>query len=598
MRRHKLLGGLLLTGLILGLACGEDDGSGPPPGDPPVVTGISPTTVSPGDTVTISGSNFSSVETENTVTFRNPISAIQPFEASETELRVVVDKDATDGQVTVATEGGSDTTTESLDVLRGIGDVFVFGGTGTNQTLVLANPSASTRYLVVPHASNANASVLTNHGYEISSATAPPVALTAEEAPRPLHISAHEWFETQRWENAAKVVERYGTPRGAFAKRPVLEAPAGGGFRQFYVLKTTTGDQNSASSYARITAQLRYSGTKCLVYADVETLMTGNFAQSHFTAYGQTFDNSIEATNVSYFGAYSDVDGNDKVVLLVSPVVNRLQEPPCELPDGPCDCGFIAGFFNPRDLYASPPVPSGTTNHAEVLYLLAADPNGTWDCSFPVAETASENLGTITHEHEHLISFSHRIFFQGGVAQATWLEEGMAHMAEDLNGENSSNFGRGREYRRDPGGISLEDNSAPLEQRGGIYLMLRLLADRYGTGILKNIVQSKCTGRACIQNVTGMTFNDVFGEFLAAQYLSGRGITSDERYNYSSIDINDFGALTVIQHVAGGADVTGTVRRSGGDFHIFTGLIGLDSVFEFNATSGQPNLRSVIVQIQ
>jgi hypothetical protein len=40
--------------------------------------------------------------------------------------------------------------------------------------------------------------------------------------------------------------------------------------------------------------------------------------------------------------------------------------------------------------------------------------------------------------------------------------------------------------------------------------------------ILKSIVQSKCSGRACIQNVTGMAFYDVFAEFLAAQYPSGR----------------------------------------------------------------------------
>jgi hypothetical protein len=111
------------------------------------------------------------------------------------------------------------------------------------------------------------------------------------------------------------------------------------------------------------------------------------------------------------------VDGNGKVILLISPVVNRLDEG-CTLPD-PCDCGFIAGFFNPRDLYGSPPVPAGTSNHAEVLYLLAADPTGVWDCEFPVDETASENLGTITHEQEHLTSFSNRLFFQGGVTQVT-----------------------------------------------------------------------------------------------------------------------------------------------------------------------------------
>jgi hypothetical protein len=297
---------------------------------------------------------------------------------------------------------------------------------------------------------------------------------------------------------------------------------------------------------------------------------------------------------VSYFGSYSDVDGNGKILMLVSPVVNRLEE--CA--PGDCSCGFIAGFFNPRDLYASPPVQAGTTNHAEIIYLLAADPTGVWDCQFPVDETATENLGTIPHEHEHLISFSRRLFSEGGVAQVTWLEEGMAHMAEDLNGDNSSNISRGKLYRANPSAISLENNTAPLEQRGGIYLMLRLLADRYGTGILKNIVQSKCTGRACIQNVTGLGFSDVFAQFLAAQYLSGQGITADERYNYTSIDLGDFGALPATLHVAGGADAGGTLKRTSGKFHIFTGTLGQDSQFQFNDLSGKAGMRDVIVRIQ
>jgi hypothetical protein len=289
------------------------------------------------------------------------------------------------------------------------------------------------------------------------------------------------------------------------------------------------------------------------------------------------------------------VDGNGKVILLISPVVNRLEEPGCS--PGNCSCGFIAGFFNPRDLYNSPPVPSGTSNHAEILYLLAADPGGQWDCEFPVLETAAENLGTITHELEHLISFSQRVFQQDGVVQVTWLEEGMAHMAEDLNDDNSSNIGRGSLYRSDPGAFSIEDNNAGLEQRGGIYLMLRLLADQYGEGILKEIVQSKCTGRACIQNVSGKGFYDVFAEFLAAQYLSGKGITDDERFNYTSIDIDDFGTLPVPIRPVGSIGVTGTVRRSAGEFHIFQNT-GTENIIGFTDTSGNAKLRAVIVRLQ
>ena len=105
MRANRIMAALCV---LMGMACG-DDGSGPPPADPPVVTSLSATSVTPGQTITITGSNFSPTAAENTVTFANPLSAIKATTATTTQLTVVVDKDATDGPVTVMTAGGSDT---------------------------------------------------------------------------------------------------------------------------------------------------------------------------------------------------------------------------------------------------------------------------------------------------------------------------------------------------------------------------------------------------------------------------------------------------------------------------------------------------------
>ena len=182
-----------------------------------------------------------------------------------------------------------------------------------------------------------------------------------------------------------------------------------------------------------------------------------------------------------------------------------------------------------------------------------------------------------------MISFSHRIFNEGGATQETWLEEGMAHMAEDLNGRHDANINRADYYLQDPGGVSLEDASASLEQRGGIYLFLRLMADRYGTDILKDIVQSRCAGRACIQNVTGRNFYDLVPEFLAALFLSGKGITSDPRFNYTSIDLDDYGTVSTQTGLIG-VDSVGDLRRSSGDFYTYNGAIGLDTQLTFVET--------------
>ncbi len=597
MRLRELSSFVLAACLLLTVACGGDDTTAPQP-DPPVVAGVSATTVAPGDTLVISGSNFTSPPSSNQVRFTNPLGVSTPVAGNSSELTVVVDQDATTGPLTVSNSSGSDNGPD-ITVTRGIGDFFVYGGLGASNELALPNPTATTQYLVIPHGTNANAPFSADYGYQISSANTLLRAASADRGPTrraaATQSDAQGDFEAWRWEQASELVERMGapktTPRPIEAAAEVAAAP----FRQFYVLKTASGSATNPANYAHITADLRYTGTKCLVYADVDTSLNpaNNFDDIHFQQFGQAFDNSIEPTNVSYFGDYFDVDGNGKVIILITPVVNRMTPANSN--------GFIAGFFLSIDLYAPPQVPAGTTNHAEIFYVLASDPTAEFNPGippFPIAFTADENIGTIAHEHEHMISFSHRIFQEGGVTQVTWLEEGMAHMAEYLNDRHDANIKRADTYLQNPGAVSLEDNSTPLNQRGGIFLFLRLMADRYGTDILKDIVQSKCTGRACIKNVTGRDFYDLVPEFLAALYVSGKGITADPRFNFTSIDLADYGTVSASTGVIG-LDAVGDVRRSSGDLYLYNGVLGQDTrltFFELAPTGVK--LRDAIVRVQ
>lgn len=597
MRLRELSSLVLAACLLLTVACGGDDNPAEPQPDPPVVAGVSATTVAPGDTLVISGSNFTTPPSSNQVRFTNPLGVSTPFAGNSSELDVVVDQDATTGPITVSNASGSDNGPD-VTVTRGIGDFFVFGGLGASNELALANPTATTRYLVIPHGTNANAQFSIDYAYQILSNNTVVRAVSTNRGPTrrtaATQRDAQGDFEAWRWEQASELVERVGAPKTM--PRPIeASAEVAAPFRQFYVLNTDSLSVLDPDNYEHITADLRYNGTKCLVYADVDTSLNpaNNFDQIHFQQLGQAFDNSIEATNVSYFGGYSDVDGNGKVIILITPVVNRMTPPGSG--------GFIAGFFLSIDLYTTSQVPAGTTNHAEIFYLLAADPTAEFNPGippFPIAFTADENIGTTAHEHEHMISFSHRLFNEGSVSQVIWLEEGMAHMAEYLNGRHDANIKRGDIYLQNPGAVSLEDNSAPLNQRGGIFLFLRLMADRYGTGILKDIVQSKCTGRACIQNVTGRNFYDLVPEFLAALYLSGKGITADPRFNYTSIDLADYGTVTAPTRLPGD-DLVGDVRRSSGDLYLFDGTLGQDTRITFTelAPTGV-KLRDAIVRVQ
>ncbi len=574
-------------------ACSKDDTTQPPPPDPPVVRGVSATIVSPGDTLVITGSNFRSPATANTVTFTNPLGVSKAFAGTANSLSVVVDQDATSGAIQVSHDGGTGAG-PLVEVRRNIGDFFVFGGLGAGSVLALPNPTATTRYLVVPHATNPSAPYSEILGYSMETGSVTPAAATVvakrgEAATSPTAFGPQEAFESWRWEQTRELVERAGVPKRPMVTQAATEPAAPQVTRQFYVLRTASGNVTNPVNYQRVTAELRYDGAKCLIYTDLDTLATGNFALSDLRAIGQAFDNGIDATNVQYFGDYSDIDGNGKAIILITPVVNRMT------PGG--SGGFIAGFFLSIDLYSPPTVPSGTTNQAEIFYLLAADPTGFWGNGFPVDFTRETNISTTAHEHEHMISFSHRIFKEGAVTQETWLEEGMAHMAEDLNGLDVDNKKRTAIYLGNPGAISLENNYATLAQRGGIYLFLRLMSDRYGEDILKKIVQSRCAGRACVQNVTGRDFYDLFAEFLGAIYVSGRGITADPRFNYTSIDITAYGTLLPAPRTAGDL-VAGDIRRTSGDFYLFSGTLGQESRFTFSDDSGNSRLRHVIVRVQ
>jgi len=92
----------------------ESAGSSEPPSRPPVVVNFAPINGSVGTTVTITGSNFASLPTSNTVAFGEAISTVTA--ASATTLEVTVPQGAETGRITVSTIAGSFTTAASFTV--------------------------------------------------------------------------------------------------------------------------------------------------------------------------------------------------------------------------------------------------------------------------------------------------------------------------------------------------------------------------------------------------------------------------------------------------------------------------------------------------
>lgn len=576
--------------VALSAGCG-DDGATPSVTPAPVVMALSEPIVAPGDTLRITGSDFSDRLVDNTVSFHNPLAVAAPFAGNSTTLDVVVPPDAATGPVRVSTlDGGTSTAGPVLHVTHGLGEVWLFGGTGS-RTLKLRFDTGTEQYLLIPHATGGPVPQVVAYDLE-SAGVAGPVAtrnsLVASSSP----TSDGAWaFKRNLLDSAARMASRHpGSPVPAARANDAAQPET----RQFNVLNSSdpAAEIDDPQYYTTVTARLRHNGTHCLIYTDVDTLATGNLTDADIGLLGDTFDTRIYGVNTSAFVPEKDLDVNGKVIIVISLVVNGLS---------PADSSFtITGFFNPIDLYPQGPIaPAGTTNYGEVLYLLASDPLGERGQVLERQKVADENLITSAHEFEHLISIAHRQFDEGGALQATWLEEGMAHVAEDLNGLDRANISRIKRYLLNPGGVSLEDSQAPIEQRGGIFLMLRWLGDRFGDQIFSDIVQSRCEGRGCIEAVTGENFYRTFADFLATLYLSGKGIAADGIHEIQSLDLTDtavYGSVTAPVRLLG-FPAGGTVARTGGNLVIYTNNMVETGEFTFAAPSSA-RLRSVVVRIQ
>ena len=227
--------------------------------------------------------------------------------------------------------------------------------------------------------------------------------------------------------------------------------------------------------------------------------------QSFYDDLTVELDDKVYPTDVAYYGGPSDLDDNNRALVLFTKEVNELTEPGSQT--------FVAGFFFPGDLASESSCPVG--NQGELLYILAPDPQGAFGDTISVTFAKRNARGVVSHEFQHLLTASQRVFDAGGFGnlEETWLSEGFAHIAEEVSGLavaelpvrtnlklseavtsdatfeafasfHISNFIRLREFylrpfdtralaTADPGG------SASLRMRGFSWNLLRWAADRF-----------------------------------------------------------------------------------------------------------------------
>ncbi|HEY2806828.1 MAG TPA: hypothetical protein VGI92_13295 [Gemmatimonadales bacterium] len=313
--------------------------------------------------------------------------------------------------------------------------------------------------------------------------------------------------------------------------------PPAGSLSNFKVLANF-----SSGTFATVTAKLVYVGNNVLLYID--TLAPANgFTPSQLQLFGGRFDSTLYDIDTTTFGSPSDIDNNQRFIMLMSPTVNG------DTPTSTCQTeGFVAGFFNEEDF--NPVASDPNSNGGEIFYSIVPDTNAVFSCSHGVGGVSESVQPTFMHELQHLINFSQHVVVNGINPLDSWLDEGLSIVAEEqgsLYWEAQCPFPQASCRTTDPSALfpdssqgfiqnlffdsyayavvpdtsSLtdhDDSEGGFSWRGGAWLFSRYLGDQFGTSIFKKIVKGPSSALSNVALESGQPFPTLFQNFGIALY--------------------------------------------------------------------------------
>lgn len=350
-------------------------------------------------------------------------------------------------------------------------------------------------------------------------------------------------------------------------------------------INTTSACDRPASGLrvGRVTAV----GAHAVIVADTSN-PAGGFTDADYQGFAAAFDTLVYPVDVRHFGLPADAVSGGRALVFYTSAVNALTPANSDY--------YIGGFFWARDLFPT----TGTnacagSNASEMFYMLVPDLSGTINGNTRAKDfVARTTVGTLGHEFQHLINASRRLYTLNtdNYLEELWLNEGLSHVAEELDFYRASGFGPaerpGQSPRArltapavaaQPGGLAAlnayavqnlarlglylrgteqygpyvpETGSGAtttydyLEMRGAVWSFLRYAADRSGksdSAFFQPIVNSPQTGLANLQTATGLgaSLADWLRDWAVSTYADGAvpaldGSAAGARFRQASWD--------------------------------------------------------------
>jgi hypothetical protein len=421
---------------------------------PPVaVTQIAPATLVEGQTATLTGSGFAPTPAGNQVTIDGV--AAQVTQASATTLQVVVPafdcRPRRTAPVVVRVGPNSSAPRDhavapASFVSLAVGQQLVLQET-TNRCLQFDASSAAERYVVGVQSVSQVVATLTGvtvTGVPGGVVTSPPLPVAELPLAGPA-VSEQEMQEAERWHRHLEAAVA-GYERERLFLQPLLDRPLASPPTpaptvpgtvtegQQITVRFPAFDGNTCTQFTDLTVRVREISARAIFLEDVAN--PAQLAQSVYDQAALDFAPLFDI-DVDHFGAPGDMDANERVVIVVTREVNRLQSPPL---------GFVAhsNLFPVAQCVAS--------NEGEFFFMRTADATGQFTAGVYTEATLARDLPMLlVHEFAHVIQGSRRRA-AGGQFMASWLAEGLATAAQEvagfqlLNLSNGQNYGRTRVY--------------------------------------------------------------------------------------------------------------------------------------------------------
>ncbi|NUO37599.1 MAG: hypothetical protein HOQ31_03255 [Gemmatimonadaceae bacterium] len=334
----------------------------------------------------------------------------------------------------------------------------------------------------------------------------------------------------------------------------VVDTPLPAGLSVGDLVRVNVNGNEDCTNGIYHVARVEAIGAKALILADTLN-PAGGFTSADYQRYAAKFDTLIYPLDAGAFGDPTDIDHNGRVGIIFTRAVNELT------PAGSSQ--YVGGFTFSRDLFPTTattrvPFACQTSNQGEFFYALAPDPTGVVNGNRrTVGFVDTATVPVLAHELQHLINASRKIYVNTDAKEleVTWLDEGLAHIAEELlfyresgasprgdldvgaiqarnrtvqafNEDMSGNASRYRSFLVSPSSRSPYANNDELSTRGAAWSWLRYLADQR----MSNTVRSASAGIELLGagsvNASGGTTGAVYYAALVNTSQATSGSTS------------------------------------------------------------------------